>query len=113
MTKFVLCIKADCTSVQDIDIGFPNLALFADSDESFGVYRRFGYVQARILQDLQDELRVLEEQLDHTEHMIYDEEDNAFQQLCKRTGAQSDSDPRKILVEKLKAKWLEYSTFYY
>lgn len=46
------------------DDGYPNLATFTNSDEVFAVYRRFGYLQARLLLDKQDQLRLLEEQLD-------------------------------------------------
>ena len=45
--------------------GYPNLAAFTSSDEDFAIYRRFGYLQARLLLDKQDQLRLLEEQLDH------------------------------------------------
>lgn len=44
--------------------GYPNLAAFTSSDEDFAIYRRFGYLQARLLLDKQDQLRLLEEQLD-------------------------------------------------
>lgn len=45
--------------------GYPNLAAFTSSDEDFAIYRRFGYLQARLLLDKQDQLRELEERLDH------------------------------------------------
>ncbi|KAK5683304.1 hypothetical protein LTS10_004835 [Elasticomyces elasticus] len=51
-------------SLKDCPLGYPNLATFADSDESFSLYRRFGYLQSRLLLDKQDELRLLEKQLD-------------------------------------------------
>jgi hypothetical protein len=44
--------------------GYPNLAAFTNSDEDFAIYRRFGYLQARLLLDKQDQLRLLEEKLD-------------------------------------------------
>lgn len=52
--------------------GYPNLAAFTSSDDDFAIYRRFGYLQARLLLDKQDQLRLLEEQLDHydtSDHM--------------------------------------------
>lgn len=52
------------------DRGYPNLAAFTSSDEDFAIYRRFGYLQARLLLDKQDQLRLLEERLDR-----YDESD--------------------------------------
>ncbi|KAM0724194.1 hypothetical protein Q7P37_000076 [Cladosporium fusiforme] len=50
------------------------LAAFKSTDETFGVYRRFGYLQARLLLEKQDQLRVLENRLgqlgvvDHANH---------------------------------------------
>ncbi|KAF1963711.1 hypothetical protein CC80DRAFT_397118 [Byssothecium circinans] len=50
--------------VESCPQGYPNLAAFLDSDESFMVYRRFGFIQSRLLLEKQDELRELEEGLD-------------------------------------------------
>jgi len=52
-----------CSVRQFLD-GYPNLAAFTNSDEDFAIYRRFGYLQARLLLDKQDHLRLLEERLD-------------------------------------------------
>ncbi|PQE21152.1 Peptidase C14 caspase domain protein [Rutstroemia sp. NJR-2017a BVV2] len=43
--------------------GYPRLATLIGSDEKFMLYRRFGYLQSRILLHRQDELRELEEDL--------------------------------------------------
>lgn len=67
--------------VNDHAKGYPNLAAFLDSDEGFAVYRRFGYLQSRILLQKQDELRSLEEELKETEKSISDEDSDA---LCRR-----------------------------
>jgi hypothetical protein len=50
--------------VRHIKKGYPNLAAFTSSDEDFAVYRRFGYLQARLILDKQDQLRLLEKKLD-------------------------------------------------
>ena len=47
-------------AVEDYPNGFPRLAGFLNSDESFMVYRRFGYVFARLLLAKQDDIRRLE-----------------------------------------------------
>ncbi|PMD53446.1 uncharacterized protein K444DRAFT_571426 [Hyaloscypha bicolor E] len=44
--------------------GYPYLATFLDSDENFMIYRRFGFLHARLLLQKQDELRIMEEELD-------------------------------------------------
>ena len=54
----------DVCIAHQFEKGYPNLATFTNSDEDFAVYRRFGYLQARLLLDKQDQLRLLEEQLD-------------------------------------------------
>jgi hypothetical protein len=40
------------------------LATFLDSDEQFMMFRRFGFVQTRLLLEKQEELRKLEAKLD-------------------------------------------------
>ncbi|KAF2162490.1 hypothetical protein M409DRAFT_27113 [Zasmidium cellare ATCC 36951] len=44
--------------------GYPNLAAFHSNSENFMIYRRFGYLSARVLLEKQDQLRRLEEELD-------------------------------------------------
>jgi len=48
--------------------GYPYLAAFLDSDENFMIYRRFGFLHARLLLQKQDELRMMEEELDRMDH---------------------------------------------
>ena len=60
------------SEVDEFDCGYPNLATFQSSDEVFALYRRFGYLQSRLLLEKQDVLRVLEDRLNK-----YDEEDRA------------------------------------
>jgi hypothetical protein len=53
-------------SVQQVHhtpMGYPRLAAFLDSDDNFMLYRRFGYLQSRVLLEKQDDLRQLEEAL--------------------------------------------------
>ncbi|CZS93270.1 uncharacterized protein RAG0_03637 [Rhynchosporium agropyri] len=45
--------------------GYPRLAALLDCDENFMLYRRFGFLQARILLNKQDQLRELETMLDN------------------------------------------------
>lgn len=57
-----------CATVNEFDDGYPKLAIFQNSSENFSIYRRFGYLQSRILLDKQDQLRVLEKKLDEFDH---------------------------------------------
>ncbi|KAF2675673.1 hypothetical protein K458DRAFT_411061 [Lentithecium fluviatile CBS 122367] len=65
-------------AVNDHPKGYPNLAAFLDSDEGFAVYRRFGYLQSRILLYKQEELRVLEEKLKCNEEKIANDDEDAL-----------------------------------
>lgn len=49
--------------------GYPKLAAFLDSDESFMIYRRFGFIQSRLLLDKQDQLRELERKLERLDRV--------------------------------------------
>lgn len=51
------------SAVNEFRRGYPNLAIFQSSDEVFGLYRRFAYLQSRLLLEKQDVLRVLENEL--------------------------------------------------
>ncbi|KAK4931278.1 hypothetical protein LTR49_002336 [Elasticomyces elasticus] len=88
--------------VDEFPDGYPNLATFADSDESFSLYRRFGYLQSRLLLDKQDELRQLEKQLDS---MDTSEENPAA--LITRSG---QGQPRKELLTKIESKFRDYAS---
>jgi hypothetical protein len=68
-------------TVNDHSKGYPNVAAFLDSDEGFSVYRRFGYLQSRILLQKQEELRGLEDDLEAIETKIREDDDQA---LCYR-----------------------------
>ena len=88
--------------VQKFPRGYPHLAAFADSDESYMLYRRFGYLQSRILLDKQDELRCLEEQLDELDASeMYLQADKLF-----RRG--SLGEQRKALLDDIERKFCEY-----
>jgi hypothetical protein len=53
-----------CLLVIDCPRGYPELAAFVQSNAAFMLYRRFGFLQARLLLNKQDQLRDLEQQLD-------------------------------------------------
>ncbi|KAK5733769.1 hypothetical protein LTR17_009473 [Elasticomyces elasticus] len=88
--------------VDEFPVGYPNLAVFADSDESFSLYRRFGYLQSRLLLDKQDELRQLESQLDNMDRF---EENPAG--LITRSG---QGQLRKELLAQIELKFRDYAS---
>lgn len=60
MPLLILRFDLDDTSTD----GYPRLATLLDSDEHLMQYRRFGFLQTRLLLYKQDELRTLEKELD-------------------------------------------------
>lgn len=54
---------ANMAEVQNYQRGYPMLAAFQSSESSFSIYRSFDYLHSRVILDLQDELRNLEEGL--------------------------------------------------
>lgn len=83
--------------------GYPHLAAFLDSDENFMLYRRFGFLQARLLLNKQDQLRALEEQLDEI-----DSEDDE-EHLKSRDMDDADETRRTKLLKKIEVKFKEYA----
>ena len=87
-------------------VGYPSLASFLHSDESFSIFRRFGYVQSRLLLEKQDDLRTLEESLRRLDH-----EDSEENPLILQTRFEIDEQVcqyRKDLMQALEAKFSEY-----
>lgn len=84
--------------------GYPNLAAFTNSDEDFAIYRRFGYLQARLLLDKQDQLRLLEEKLDR-----YDTAD-PFKATRKNLPFERNATRAELLGE-IEGVFTSYGTF--
>ncbi|KAF8857177.1 hypothetical protein BDZ45DRAFT_744736 [Acephala macrosclerotiorum] len=83
--------------------GYPRLALLLDSDESFMFYRRFGYLQTRLLLYKQDELRELEENLEDL-----DKNETDWTLLCSRVRDEESSGKRQTLMVNIDQKYKEY-----
>jgi hypothetical protein len=96
--------------VESCPEGYPHLAAFLDSDENFMLYRRFGYLQSRILLHKQDELRELEERLDQLDKK--DAEDSKTKKLLKsRDLDDKRNGPRIALLVTIEKKFKEYGRF--
>jgi hypothetical protein len=57
----------------EVPLGYPRLAAFQSSESNFSLYRSFSYLHSRILLDLQDEIRSLEEELDQFDEFEVEE----------------------------------------
>ncbi|KAF2230438.1 hypothetical protein EV356DRAFT_536371 [Viridothelium virens] len=87
--------------------GYPNAAAFLDSDENFMIYRRFGYLQSRLLLDKQDELRKLENKLDRLDTV--DARDHP-KRLTTTDLKAVEAAPRKELLKETEVKFREYAS---
>lgn len=81
------------------------MAAFLDSDECFTMYRRFGFLQSRLLLEKQDELRELEEQLDRSDKK---EEKAAVTRPMTRDLVSDQLADRKELLSKVEEKFCAY-----
>ncbi|KAG7008239.1 hypothetical protein G7Y79_00006g018590 [Physcia stellaris] len=84
--------KTVIRKLEDHPIGYPRQSAFADSDESFMIFRRFGYIHARLLMQRQDELRQLEDELEEMDKV--DSKSDAGQ-LCLQSREMDDRRSRR------------------
>ena len=61
--------------MEDFPNGFPKVARFLDSDDSFGVYRKFGTLHSRLLLNKQDEVSKMEAKLEAMDKMDSEDDD--------------------------------------
>ncbi|KAK0127333.1 hypothetical protein ONS96_006881 [Cadophora gregata f. sp. sojae] len=87
--------------------GYPHLAAFLASDENLMIYRRFTYVQSRLILNKQDEMRRLELKLD-----ILDEEHsmNNPNILTSTSSDDAASQAQKEILAQLEVVFNEYVT---
>lgn len=79
--------KLTTFAVEHYPKGYPLLAGFQASDEAFSIYRRFDYLHARVLLDLQYEISKFEKQLSKV-----DEEDEQDTDGCQRLTSRGNED---------------------
>ena len=94
-------VFANAVTVDEFPDGYPNLAAFQSSDEYFAVYRRFGYLQSRLLLDKQDQLRILENELD-----TLDAKDSWRSTRLGLT--REEFEPRQALLDKIETVFVSY-----
>jgi hypothetical protein len=79
--------------------------VFLDSSEEFMLYRRFGYLQSRVILNKQDQLRELEKRLDR------EDKDDAlvdYQLLMCRDKDERENRPRVKLLADIEKCFKEY-----
>lgn len=94
--------------------GYPRFAAFLDSDDDFLIFRRFGYLQARLLLEKQACLSLLEEQLDEFDNEEDWQSGSRIRWLSsiRRRDLDDSDDARKCrdLLERIERTFCEYST---
>lgn len=87
-----------------------------DSDDNFGIYRRFGFLYSRVLLSKQDELRRLEDALDAMDKRDAKTSDKSRKCLKSQTKdfartSTDGSQTRKDLLVIVEGKLHEYGLF--
>lgn len=98
--------------VETFPVGFPRVACFLDSDDSFMLFKRFGIVFSRLLLNKQDEIREMEDELQGMDKTY---EANGCEEYLRsrnegdrKTITSSWTRTRPELLEKLETKILQY-----
>jgi hypothetical protein len=91
--------------VESCPEGYPRLAALLDSDENFMLYRRFGFLQARLLLNKQDELRELEKDLDRMDKVDLKHDASL---LKSREKDDAENGDRKKKLREIEEKYIEY-----
>lgn len=97
--------KAIVRTLEQCPEGYPRLAALLDSDENFMLYRRFGFLQSRLLLDKQDELRELENDLDRMDKVDYKKDPTL---LKSREKDDANTGRRKRLLVEIGDKFKDY-----
>lgn len=95
--------------VQSYPIGYPLQAAFQASEPSWSIYRAFSYLHARVILDLQDELRCLEEDLEELD--LENEGDNRLRSRkddLVYAQKKKQSSPRAKLIDTIRTKLVDY-----
>ncbi|KAJ9656782.1 hypothetical protein H2201_008434 [Coniosporium apollinis] len=105
------------TIVQDLEScpnGYPRLAAFQASEDSFALYRGFGYLHSRILLGMQAEIAELEDDLKEWDYADWDVTSGRQRNLKSRAKDLADAkgenykSSRPELLDKLRTKLIEY-----
>jgi hypothetical protein len=102
---FLSLFDSDIVVVENCPEGYPRLAALLDCDEKFMLYRKFGFLQARILLNKQDELRELEKDLDRLDKVDQGKDPSL---LKSREKDDATNGRRKKLLNDIEGKFTEY-----
>jgi hypothetical protein len=95
--------------VEDYPEGYPRQAAFQASEPSWSIYRGFSYLHSRVILDLQDELRCLEESLEEIDlENDCEYRGRSWRDDLKHWLRQGTESPRSLLMERLHGKLVKY-----
>lgn len=100
--------------MQSYPEGYPRQAAYQASESSWSIYRAFHYLHARVILDLQEEIRDLEEQLGTFDLCDSSDDDTEPRVRSRRDdhvlGRDDDEgmSKRATLLEKIRGKLINY-----
>lgn len=95
--------------MQDYPKGYPLQAAFQSSEPGWSIYRAFNYLHARVILDLQDELRCLEEDLEEVD--LENEGENRLQSRkddLQHARREKTVSARAQLLDTIRSKLVNY-----
>ncbi|KAJ4356504.1 uncharacterized protein N0V89_004538 [Didymosphaeria variabile] len=102
-------LNNQAVSLQEYPLGYPLQAAFQSSEPSWSIYRSFDYLHSRVILDLQDELRCLEEQLEDVDIKNEGEERlRSRKDDLKHYNEEEFPSPRAVLLETIRNKLVNY-----
>lgn len=98
--------------VHEYPRGYPRQAAFQSSESSWSIYRAFNYLHARVILELQDDLRDLESQLKRLDNSDFKNGDERRLMSRKDDRRYAKRDNAKVarveLLEKIRTKLINY-----
>ncbi|KAJ4986800.1 hypothetical protein SVAN01_07727 [Stagonosporopsis vannaccii] len=100
--------------LQSYPEGYPRQAAYQASESSWSIYRAFHYLHARVILDLQEEIRDLEKQLEILDLCDSSDSDTELRVRSRRDDLREGRDDdggvskRATLLEKIRGKLLDY-----
>jgi hypothetical protein len=99
-------------SVQKYVHGYPLQAAFQSSESSWSIYRGFNYLHARVILEMQDELRCLEDNLKDMDEMDLENGDGirlmSRKDDLQQARSENKESARAKLIEKIRHKLVSY-----
>ncbi len=99
-------MEAHLCSVHSTPRGYPKLAAFLESDDNFKIYRRFGYLQSRLLIEKQNDLQRLEIKLAGKDDDAVAADKTAL--MTRKYYNRDCNADRVALLAETERKWTEY-----